>query len=478
MLDELKKHPAYPSIVKLFTEEYGFFDDNWFVKYAGVGSKTSDKLQLVINFKPFLLKQSYEFYYYGDAQKASLLKIDEKVFNQGTSYENWQQIDNFNKLKAFHEAHEYILSQFTWLRHYKVETAYAALHKKGRLVRLSFRGIQEQNIDAGNQINMVIYIDEKGCYYMDRNDFHATHLNSYGRNDWVSLFVSTPDMTKAQYYQRIVKFFQSIYPKFWSANQLEDIKFKDGLHVVKFKNPTNFRYSVLMIDDEETRLMNKIEWVRLEDGSPLLGRLEKYARGKNEDCSKVMFIHYFKDEKGTHFEISYLNKDNEYRPIYVLYIEDTDVFTDDKDYTFRALTFGKYPLPEDVKASINAYFLQNDDSIMAVASFVSLSQTSFAIIAISSTGRWQITVEWREGQWVVVSKQPYNEGYYRAHGYPSASVAAATNFVKKMYPQQFGEGYVYASIETKNVGVSIYIRLVFRFKGDFVEAVIKKLYGV
>ena len=96
---------------------------------------------------------------------------------------------------------------------------------------------------------MVIYIDEKGCYFMDRNDFHATNLNSAGRNDWVSLFVSTPDMTKAQYYQRIVQFFQSIYPKYWSSNQLEDIKFKNGLHVVKFKNPTNLRYNVLMVND-------------------------------------------------------------------------------------------------------------------------------------------------------------------------------------------------------------------------------------
>jgi hypothetical protein len=75
---------------------------------------------------------------------------------------------------------------------------------------------------------------------------------------------------------------------------------------------------------------------------------------------------------------------------------------------------------------------------MAVASFVSLSPTSFAVIAVSSTGRWQITIEWRDGKWVVVSKQPYNEGYYRAIGYPSASVAAATNFAKKMYPEQFG----------------------------------------
>ena len=193
-------------------------------------------------------------------------------------------------------------------------------------------------------------------------------------------------------------------------------------------------------------MLSKIEWSVLEDSSPLTDRLVSYVKGKNDDFSKIMFINYFKDDNGTHFEVSYMNKNNQYKAVYVLYIEDTDVFTDDKSYSYSALSFNKDPLPKYVNASINAYFLHNDDSIMAVASFVSLSSTSFAVIAISSTGRWQITIEWQQGKWVVVSKQPYNEGYYRAIGYPSASVAAATNFVKKMYPKQFGEGYVYASI--------------------------------
>lgn len=121
---------------------------------------------------------------------------------------------------------------------------------KGRFVRLVYQGIPEQNIDAGNQINIVAYIDECGKYYIERNDFLATNLGSYGRNNWVSLFVGTPDVTKAQYYQRIVKFYNAIYPKFWSANQLVDVQFKDGLHVIKFKNPTNLCYSVLNFKDE------------------------------------------------------------------------------------------------------------------------------------------------------------------------------------------------------------------------------------
>lgn len=116
--------------------------------------------------------------------------------------------------------------------------AYSALHKKGRSIRLVFAGIGEF-VDPQNQINIVMFVNEFGKYYFERNDFHATHLNSYGRNNWVSLFVSTPEVTKAKYYQDIVKFFQSIYPKYWSVNQLVDIKFKGNLHVITFQNPTN-----------------------------------------------------------------------------------------------------------------------------------------------------------------------------------------------------------------------------------------------
>ena len=192
-----------------------------------------------------------------------------------------------------------------------------------------------------------------------------------------------------------------------------------------------------------------------------------------------MFIQYFKDEKGTHFEVSFLTKQGKkYRAVYLLYIEDTDVFTDNKWYSYRALAYSKHPLPKDVKASILAYLAASDESIIAVSVFVSLSPTSFAIIGITESGRWQITLEWQDGEWVVVSKQPYKDGYFKAKGYPSASVAAASGFLKKLYPQQMGEGYVYASIETKSVGVSIYFRFVYKFKGLVIEAVVKKVYGV
>lgn len=140
-------------------------------------------------------------------------------------------------------------------------------------MRLVYQGIKEYNIDEGNQINIVTYIDECGKYFIDRNDFLATHLNSYGRNDWISLFITTPDVTKAQFYQHIVKFFKSIYPKFWSENQLVDIKFKDNLHIVEFKNPTNLGNAVLNVDDSNTVLLSRVNWTRLSADSPLIKRV-------------------------------------------------------------------------------------------------------------------------------------------------------------------------------------------------------------
>lgn len=120
--------------------------------------------------------------------------------------------------------------------------------------------------------------------------------------------MSTPDVTKAQYYQNIVKFFQSIYPKYWSVHQLVDIKFKGNLHVITFQNPTNEkRIGVLDIKEGgQVTLLNNHTWIRLQEDSPLAGRLEKFVRGKYE-VSKIMFVQFKHSNDGTHFEIGYLN---------------------------------------------------------------------------------------------------------------------------------------------------------------------------
>lgn len=159
LASEYEKHPAFEKVNELLQKELGGFDTNWIVKFKGAKIEQGENIQLTIRFKPFLLEQHYEAYYYGNIEKASLLKVDEKVFNDGTSYENWQNIENFQQYNAFKQANEYTHYHFPWLRFYTIEAAYSALHKRGRFIRLVYKGIAEQNIDPGQQINMVIYID-------------------------------------------------------------------------------------------------------------------------------------------------------------------------------------------------------------------------------------------------------------------------------------------------------------------------------
>lgn len=299
-LDGFKKTPEYPHVVAQLTRELGAFDEKWILSVSISVSDGVNYIKVTINFQPFLLKQNYEAQYYGSVQKAALLKIDEEVFNPtGKSFENWQEIKDFGSYNAFAFASQYAQSQFTWLRFYKVVAAYSALHLKGRYVRLVYQGIAAY-VDPLNQINIVIFIDECGRYFIDRNDFLATHLNSYGRTNWVSLFIHTPDVSKAKFYQQIVHFYQAIYPKFWSANQLVDIKFKGDLHVVQFHNPTHESVSILNVNNEKVQVLNNFNWVLLSDNSPLIGRIQNLVRGKYE-VSSIMFIQYLDSANGTHF---------------------------------------------------------------------------------------------------------------------------------------------------------------------------------
>jgi len=327
-----------------------------------------------------------------------------------------------------------------------------------------------------------VYIDECGRYYIDRNDFLATNLDSYGRNNWVSLFVQTPDVTKAAYYQSIVKFFKSIYPKFWNANQLVDIKFKDNLHVIEFKNPTNLNSDcVLDVSDDHVTILNKFTWTKVNDNSPLLGRLENYCRGKYS-VGKIMFVQSLESDNGTHFEVSFLDNNNKYSAAYIRYIGATDVFTDDDNFNLEKKYYGNEtyvdPLPKDIQTSIIDFLKSSDQELTAVVSFVSLAPRSFAVVLISGKNRWQVTLSWVDSKWVVSSKQPFNDGYFATEGYPSAISASCTGFLSKIYPQNFLSNYVYVLIETKNIGVSIYNRIVYDLGDKSVEAIVQVTFGV
>lgn len=75
---QIYDHPAWPTIEKLLVKELGFVDKDWIINFKGsiVKDKESNSFKIMINFKPFLVKQTYEAYYYGSIEKAALLKID------------------------------------------------------------------------------------------------------------------------------------------------------------------------------------------------------------------------------------------------------------------------------------------------------------------------------------------------------------------------------------------------------------------
>lgn len=117
-----------------------------------------------------------------------------------------------------------------------------------------------------------------------------------------------------------------------------------------------------------------------------------------------MFIQYQEDQNGTHFEVSYLDSNNKYNTAYILYIKATDVFTDCKSYTFHPATYSNFPLPADIKTSIRLFLGEQDNDLIAVAGFIALSHNSYAVVCISPSGRWSVTIQWVKGKWVVVSK--------------------------------------------------------------------------
>jgi hypothetical protein len=480
-LEAFMKTPEYNAVVIQLTAALGAFDAKWILNVSISVSAGVNYIRVTVNFQPFLLKQEYEAQYYGSVEKAALLKIDERVFNpDGKSFQNWQEIKNFGSFRAFGDASLYAQSQFTWLRFYTVVSAYSALHMKGRYVRLVYQGLKEY-VDPNNQINIVIFIDECGKYFIDRNDFLATNLNSYGRNDWVSLFIQTPEVSKAKFYQHIVKFFQGIYPKFWSANQLVDIKFKDNLHVVKFRNPTHESISIIDVNNERVQVLNNFNWILLSNNSPLLGRIENLVRGKNS-VSSIVFIHFLESNNGTHFEIGYLDASKKFRTAYLLYIPANDAFTDDTSRAFSAQTFGNEdynnPLPKDLDLSILAFLQKTDFGVVAVLNYIVLAPRQYAVVAVINGSRWQIIVNWADQQWSIVSRQPFHDGYFVSRGVPSASAASCAGFVKRLYPRHFSAPFLYVLVETKTVGITLFNRLILTVGSNAHEVVVSTTFGV
>lgn len=187
-------------------------------------------------------------------------------------------------------------------------------------------------------------------------------------------------------------------------------------------------------------------------------------------------------DNGTHFEVAYLDASNKFQTAYLLYIPANDAFTDDNSYTFSIKSFGNDsyidPLPKEIKGSIVDFIQHEDPACIAVLSYVSLSPRSFAIIGISGGKRWQYIINWANGKWALVSKQPYSDGFYSAQGIPSASTASCTGFLRKLYPRHFSAPFLYVLIETKSVGIHLYNRIIFNFGVVHYEGVVSTTFGV
>lgn len=136
-----RRHPGYRQIVAQFVEHFGRFDESWIAHIRYRSHSHNHYFLVQIRFVPFLVDVDLEAHYYGSTEKASILKIDEKVFNGENNrkyFNSWNEIEEFGSYKAFAETNAFILSHFTYLRFYKVTAAYSALYKNGRYVRLVY----------------------------------------------------------------------------------------------------------------------------------------------------------------------------------------------------------------------------------------------------------------------------------------------------------------------------------------------------
>lgn len=164
---------------------------------------------------------------------------------------------------------------------------------------------------------------------------------------------------------------------------------------------------------------------------------------------------------------------------YVKYIPATDVFSESEAYKLESLSSEtSEPLPKDIQSSIVAFLKSQDPSLNAVFNIVAVSSNSFAVIVLSGKNRWQVTLAWTNNKWTLSSKEPYSDGYFKAAGVLSSGAAACNGYLKKLYPGKFKQAYLIAEHAVKNVGVTIFNRIIFDFGTDSFEAVVKVTFGV
>jgi hypothetical protein len=216
-----------------------------------------------------------------------------------------------------------------------VVAAYTALYKNGRYIRLVYESTNNYfNFTPGgeNQFNILVYMVD-GKFYMDLNDFHATNTDSFGRNNWVSLFEKYTNVNSTDY-NRIVKYFNSLNNVFWTGRKVEEVRFKDNLYVMKFRNPTNITkddlsFAVIELNGSNVRLLNNYEWVLVDSKSNEHIKAADFVQ-KKYNCSIVLFSQTKNTNYGRHFEVSYIKNDKKtFANAYLRWIDGEKLFIED-----------------------------------------------------------------------------------------------------------------------------------------------------
>lgn len=82
------------------------------------------------------------------------------------------------------------------------------------------------------------------------------------------------------------------------------------------------------------------------------------------------------------------------------------------------------------------------------------------------------------GEWRLVSRELVNDGYYFVNGYPSVHAASCTGYLARLYPTSFNPGWLYSSIEVKNIGYFVYTRVLYSLGAYSYQGIVRTTYGV
>lgn len=140
--------------------------------------------------------------------------------------------------------------------------------------------------------------------------------------------------------------------------------------------------------------------------------------------------------------------------------------------------FDEVALPTDPEGKLTQWIIDNHDDVVGVVEIKASSKNAYQCVALSANNRWNFNVNWVRGQWVLVSRELVNDGYYFVTGYPSVNVASCTGYLARLYPGSFNAGWLYGAIEVKNIGYFVYTRVVYRVGVYAYQGIVRTTHGV